>query len=383
MTQRKPMDPGRRYAQRRRAVVRRAGRDRLPAVMLVTHGPDIRYLSGSTEGANGLLFAADWAVLFTSKMFATRVPQEAPGCAVVVGEPMFAETARILRRRAAGPGLGIQAQRLGWSQYGALREAVGRRRLVDAGEAIAQVRMVKDEEEIGLIRRCVRIAERAYQEVVGQGVRYLLTRTERHLAAELEYRMCLLGADRQGFPVNGSIVASGPNSASCHHFPGSRKPRPGEPLLFDWGAEKHGYRCDITRVVFLGEPSPRMRELYGVVRAANAAGIRAVRAGATCAAVAQAGWSVVQNAGYGDLIRHGLGHGFGLDVHEPPGLGTGGSQPAAAGVRLRRNMVVTIEPGVYLDGKGGIRIEDDVLVTGAAPRVLTTLPTDLQSAILR
>jgi Xaa-Pro aminopeptidase len=377
-------EKARRYAQRRRQVMRAVRREHAIEALLVTGRTDIRYLCGATEGVGGLLLGRGWTVALTSRMFATVLPKQAPGCEVRVGTSTFAEAVKVLKERGYRRGLGVQGSRLSWAQFNSLRKTAGRRRLVDVGDAVDRVRAVKDEQEIRLVRRCVRIAERAFLELTAKGPAWLTSHTERRIAAELEYRMCLLGADREAFhDVSGTIVASGPNSASCHHFPGRRTPRRGEPLLFDWGAEKDGYRSDITRVVFPGEPSPRMREVFEVVRRANLAGRRAVRSGRLCATVARAGWDVVRQAGYGDLIRHGLGHGLGLDIHEPPGLGSGGSQSPRPGIaRLKQGMVVTIEPGIYLDGVGGVRLEDDVVVTRDGHRRLTTLPTDLASAIL-
>ena len=363
--------------------MRRLQKEHKLDAVLITNQVDIRYLSGATEGVSGLLIAPKTAAVFTSKMFEKRVPKEAPGCTVITGRPAFEESARILSRAGHRRAMGYQGNKLTAAQYRKLAADMKRRKLVDIGDAVTFLRSVKDAGELRIIRECVRIAEQAFLDLRKKGARYLMGRTERQIAAELEYRMCMLGADRQAFPFNGIIIASGPNSASCHHFPGSRKPRPGEPLLFDWGAEKDGYRCDITRVLFMGKPNPEMRKIFEVVSQANASGISAVHQGALCSKVSSAGWDVVRNAGYGDLIRHGLGHGFGLDIHEPPGLGAGGSQPAAAeSARLKKNMVVTIEPGVYIEGKGGVRLEDDVLVTSSGRKVLTSLPTDLKSAIL-
>lgn len=375
---------GKIYAARRRALMRGiAGEHKIGAV-LVTNQVDIRYLSGATEGVSALLVGPDTATVFTGKMFEARVPREAPGCEVVVGRPAFAESAMILGRHRYRRGIGYQGNKLVQAQYRGLEAVMRRRKLVDVGDAVSHLRAIKDAGEIRLIKQCICIAEQAFVDLIGQGVKYLLTRTERQLAAELEYRMCTLGADRQAFPFNGIITASGPNSASCHHFPGNRKPRHGEPLLFDWGAEKNGYRCDITRVVFMGKPDSQMSRIYEIVSAANAAGIKAVRPGVRCSQVGKAGWAPVRDAGYGDTIRHGLGHGFGLDIHEAPGIGSGGSQPAALeSTRLKKNMVVTVEPGIYIEGKGGVRLEDDVLVTSKGHRVLTSLPADLKSAIIR
>jgi len=371
------------YLGRRDALMRLVAKKHAIEAVMVTHPVDIRYLSGATEGVSAMLIGPGGTTLFTSKMFETCVPKEAPGCSIVVGAKAFEESAKRLKESHYRRGIGYQGSKLVQTRFQQLTDAMGRRRLVDIGEAVTGLRAIKDAGELRLIRQCVRIAETAFLELIGQGAAYLMTRTERQLAAELEYRLCMLGADRQAFPFNGIITAAGPNSSSCHHFPGSRKPRPGEPLLIDWGAEKDGYRCDITRVVFMGEPDKKMREIFEIVSAANAAGIDAIRAGALCTDVSDAGWNVVRDAGYGDLIRHGLGHGFGLEIHEQPGLGAGGSQAANPdSARLEANMVVTVEPGIYLEGKGGVRLEDDVLVTANGHKVLTTLPTDLASATL-
>jgi len=369
-----------RFAGRRAAVWRELERAASVEVAWITNRSDIRYLCGGSEGVSGLLFGADWAVVMTSKMFEHVMPAQVPGCEVLVGSP-HPLIKDVLRRYRYRRGLGVQGARLSWSAHCALDEAMGRRRLVDIGDVVVNARAVKDEEEVRLIRRCVSIAQRGFRELILQGATTLMKRTERELAAELEYRMRMLGADRQAFP-GGIIVASGPNSASCHHEPTSRKPRRGEPLLIDWGAERDGYRCDITRVVFMGTPSDALQQIHQAVSAANAAGTAAVRPRVSCNRVSKAGWDVVREAGYGELIRHGLGHGIGLDVHELPGLGSGGSQPSSGDVRLRTGMVVTVEPGVYLDGVGGVRIEDDVLVTAKGRSVLTSLPRSLDEAIL-
>jgi len=214
----------------------------------------------------------------------------------------------------------------------------------------------------------------------GGGARLHWADRER-LATELEYRMRLLGADKQGFPDNGIIVAGGPNSASCHHVPTDRKVRRGEPLLFDWGAELHGYRSDITRVLFMGSPRPKLAEIYELVRRANREGVAAIRPGVALHTVAGRAWDIVREGGYADNIRHGLGHGLGLNIHEQPAMGTGTRQTTGL-TRLRANMIVTVEPGIYLNGLGGIRIEDDIRVTARGHECLTRLPRAIEDVIV-
>ena len=374
----------RRTAQRRRALVALTSREVGVDVIWVSSPVSIRYLTGCTEGAAGLLMGRDWACILTGKMFEHVIPAQAPGVEVVVTQSgVLSEAANVLRKRKHRKAIGFEGGVVSWAGYGSLHAAMGRRKLVDIGNTVTRIRSVKDAGEIRLIRKCVRIAEAAFLEVVARGARQLIAMTERELASELEYRMRQLGADRQGFPDNGIIVASGPNSASCHHVPTNRKPRKGEPLLFDWGAELDGYRSDITRTVFLGKPEDTLRDVYEVVERANAVGRRAVRPGVACDTVARQSWDVVRDAGWGDEIRHGLGHGVGLEIHELPRFGNGSAGGGNRSVRLRRNMVITIEPGLYLQGLGGVRIEDDVVVTAKGRSVLTTLPRGYESAIVR
>ena len=376
-------DAARCFARRRRALVSLTSREAGVDVVWITSPVNIRYLTGCIEGAMGLLLGRDWACIVTHEMFEHVIPKFAPGVDVVVASEVQAEAAIILRKRAHRRAIGFEGGVVTWSGYGVLHEAMGRRKLVNIGDAVKRIRSVKDEEEVRSIRKCVRIAEKAFLGLMAYGARKLMAMTERDLAADLEYRMRKLGADRQGFPENGIIVASGPNSASCHHVPTGRKPRKGEPLLFDWGAELDGYRSDITRTVFLGHPNDRLKEIYRVVERANSVGCRAVRPGVACGTVARESWGVVRDAGWGDEIRHGLGHGVGLEIHEFPRMGNGSAAVAGQKVRLQRNMVVTIEPGIYLQGVGGVRIEDDVLVTTGGCTVLTRLPRSYASAIVR
>lgn len=376
-------DEAKRNADRRRGVIRQAVKNHGVEAVFVTNTTDIRYLSGCREGGAGLLLGSGWSVLFTSKMFAEVVPAEAPGVDVcVMKEGLYKALAAALRANKHRRALGFQGNSMTWAQQQALSKGLGRRKLVSIGDTVVDYRAVKDDAEIRLIRKCVRIAEDAFLELTGRGLCYMVGKTEKQLAAELEYIMRQGGADRQGFPFNGIIVASGPNSASCHHQPATRKVRRDEPLLFDWGAELDGYRSDITRTLFTGSVTDRFREIYNVVLDAHDAGVQAMKPGVRCGTVAKTAWDVVRAAGYGETIRHGLGHGLGMDVHERPGFGNGARNELRK-VRLRRNMVLTVEPGIYFKGEGGVRIEDDVVVTAKGRRRLNRLPRSLDKMILR
>ncbi len=372
-----------RYAARRRGIIKAATKTHGVEVVFITDSTDVRYLTGCTEGAAGALCGHGWCTLFTGKMYEHVVPDQAPGADVrVLNGSIGKAVVEVLREKKHRKALGFQGNTMTWAQHGAFQAALGRRKLVSIKDTVIDYRAVKDDREIKLIRDCVRIAEGAFGELTGRGLRYVVGKTEKDLAAELEYLMRQRGADRQGFPATGIIVASGPNSASCHHLPSSRKVKNNEPLLFDWGAELDGYRSDITRTLFTGSVPGRFEELYKLVLEAHNTGVGAMRPGVSCNTVAKKAWDVIRDAGHGDTIRHGLGHGLGLNVHERPGFGNGITPRNGCSPRLRKGMIMTIEPGIYFKGEGGIRIEDDILVTAKGARSLNKLSRGLEDMIL-
>jgi Xaa-Pro aminopeptidase len=234
--------------------------------------------------------------------------------------------------------------------------------------------MCKDESEIRAIRKAVRIGEQAFSELTARGAKYWIGRSEKQLAAELEYLMRLGGADEVSFPT---IIAVGSHGSLPHYLPAGRRVRRGDPILIDWGARVAGYCGDLTRVVFAGTIPPKIAHLYEVVWKAQQAGIAAIRPGVRCSSVDAAARAVIEQAGLGEKCLHGLGHGLGREVHESPSLGRVDNRP------LRAGMVVTVEPGVYWPGLGGVRIEDDILVTARGARWLSTLPRAIEHMVLR
>ena len=222
------------------------------------------------------------------------------------------------------------------------------------------------------------IAESALTDLLSGGAPWFIGRTEKDIAAELDYRVRRFGADNVGFRT---IVASGENTYNCHHVPGERKVRRGDALLFDWGAELAGYRSDITRTFFVGEAPPKLAEVYELVLRAHDAAVDAVRPGVQMRTLDKIARGIIRRAGYAKEFRHGLGHSFGLEIHEPVGL------PAKSGATRPRGLcgssLVTIEPGVYVLGLGGVRIEDDILVTAAGHERLNRMPRSLAAAVLR
>ena len=269
--------------------------------------------------------------------------------------------------------LGIEGNDVTVTLRAELQRGLRRVRLRPLSGEVAAMREVKDAAEASMIRRAVRIAEGAFKELLAGGRKSFVGRTEAQVAAEVEYRMRLSGAERAAFET---IVACGPHAAMPHYRPGATRIRRGDVVLIDWGAVVGGYASDLTRVVFTGRIPPRIARVYEIVLRAQAAGIRAVRPGAACGSADAAARSVIVDAGYGEAFAHGLGHGLGLEVHESPRLG------AKVRQRLRTGMVVTVEPGIYLPGVGGVRIEDDVIVVPGGRRRLSTLSRRLADMTL-
>lgn len=236
---------------------------------------------------------------------------------------------------------------------------------VDALPVLSGLRMVKDAQEQAAMAEAVRMVETALHNTLNRIVPGV---TERQLAAHLTSEILAAGAEGESF---GCLVASGPNSANPHHAAGERALQPGDLIILDAGARHAGYVSDITRTVALGEPGTSARRIYDIVLAANAAGRAAVRPGTTGEQVDQMTRQVIEDAGYGGYFVHRTGHGLGLEVHEPPYIVAGKNLPLLPGTTL------TIEPGIYLEGVGGVRIEDDVLVTETGGHSLTTFGRDL------
>jgi len=235
---------------------------------------------------------------------------------------------------------------------------------------VEQLRMVKDRDEVARIRRAGWQARRGF-EVVRMAMRP--EQTELEVAAELEFQLRRFGARGYAFPP---IIAVGPRAALPHASPTAAKIGSSDFTLFDWGANEGLYVSDLTRLVVTGRILPKLQKVYGVVLKAQTAGIAAIRPGVTCAEVDAAARTVIDQAGYGKAFGHGLGHGIGVEVHEAPRFASDQTG------KLRAGMVVTVEPGIYLPGWGGVRIEDDILVTRGGHEVLTAIPKQLEQCVV-
>jgi Xaa-Pro dipeptidase len=232
---------------------------------------------------------------------------------------------------------------------------------------LPELRMIKDETELAHMRRAAQIAEAALKRLLGEGA-IRVGRTERQIAADLQITLLEEGSQGQGFVP---IVVAGPNSAQPHAAPSDRVLADGDLVILDWGAVYEGYQSDLTRTFVVGRPAAAVERIYDAVLAANQAGRMVARPGLAAQEVDRAARRVIAQAGYGDYFIHRTGHGLGLETHEPPYLVEGNGEPLQAG------MAFTVEPGIYLPGFGGVRIEDDVVITGQGSQTLSTLPREL------
>ncbi len=329
--------------------------------LLITSLPNIRYLTGFSGSNAVLLVTEDQALLGTDARYAVQSDTECPGVPVLLDRSTLAAVAAHWRKHFVGP-LAVESEHVSLAQWRRIVEMLDgdERRLRTISGVVESVREVKDPDELAALEWACAISGQALEEVISD-VR--TGDTERTIARRLDSRMLELGADRVSFDT---IVASGPHSAIPHHQPTDRPLREGDLLLIDFGAEVAGYHADETRTFVVGEPVDWQREIHAVVLAAQQAGRAAATAGTPLADVDGAARRIIDEAGYGDHFGHGLGHGVGLEIHEAPFVS------AAATGMLLAGSSVTIEPGVYLAGRGGVRIEDTVIVTEGQCSPLTT-----------
>ena len=342
---------------------------------LVSHLPNIRYLTGFT-GSNGwLVLGESQAVFITDGRYEQQAEEELAGDAgidLVVLRERFQEG---LAERIAGEfgsaTLGFEGPHLSYGDWNRLVEECEGVNWEAKTGLVEKLRAVKDDQEIAAIRKAAEIAAEALQgalSLVEPG------RCEFDIASELDYRMVRLGASGPAFET---IVASGPRTALPHAATGRRSLCEGDLLLCDFGARWNGYCSDLSRTFVVGQATPRQTEIYGAVLEAQCAAFAELRAGVTGAEVDAATRQAFENRGLEDHFSHSTGHGLGLEVHEGPRLGR-----RAEGL-LESGMVVTVEPGLYFPGWGGVRIEDDVVVTGENPSPVVELESDQLRALPR
>ncbi|SEL40758.1 Creatinase/Prolidase N-terminal domain-containing protein [Blastococcus sp. DSM 46786] len=366
-------------ASQRREVLRATAAERGLDAVLVTNLLNVRYLTGFTGSNGALLLRVDGRDLFgTDGRYTTQAGVQVPDVELLVDRATVPALAREAVRSGSGA---LPARRIGYESHDLTVDGLHglERVLADAAaggtvpelasvrRAVEAQRAVKDPDEIESLRRACAVADQALAELAAEGA-LRPGRTELEVGRELDARMLALGAEAPSFET---IVATGANSAIPHHRPDQTELRSGDFLKLDFGATVEGYHSDMTRTLVLGQAADWQREVYALVAESQAAGRAALAVGADVVAVDAAARDVIVAAGHGDHFTHGLGHGVGLEIHEAPGIGQQGAGTLAAG------MAVTVEPGVYLPGHGGVRIEDTLIVTGDAPELLTLTSKEL------
>jgi len=336
--------------------------------LLLTHPPDLAYLTNFTgEDSVGLITEKDFC-LVTDFRYQEQAELEAGWLKQTLREGKMSDAVAKLLAGLKLPRIGFEANFITFGQVHAIDKAVKEIEgapavdLVPLEDVMSTIRKVKDDHEIDLIRKSVGVAEEAFE-----AIRSEITegQTENYMAGLLVLELRSRGASNSSFPV---IVAAGANSSLPHYRPGEALVARDQPLLIDWGALYKGYCSDLTRTLMIGRVSSRMKQIYKTVLEAQQAAIKFLRPGVTTRQADQVARDVIDHAGFGKEFGHGLGHGIGRDIHELPSMRKIGGEE-----ELRPGMVVTVEPGIYLPGEGGVRIEDDVLITHSGCEVLSSL----------
>ena len=340
--------------------------------ILVTDFTNVTYLTNFTGDDSFLLVRHDGEVMLSDARYTMQLSQECPGMELHIRRPgvsMFQAVKKVLRS-ARLRRLAIEGDSMTVSLRDQIAAEVPHLQILATNGLVERLRQVKDKYEVAEIRRAVRYAERAF-DVLRASLRP--DKTEKQLGDEMEWHLRQLGAKASSFPT---IVAAGSRAALPHATVTSYPIGRDDFLLVDWGADGGLYKSDLTRILVTGRISPKLERVYRVVLSAQLKAIAAIRPGALAHDVDRAARQSIAQAGFGRYFGHGLGHGLGLQVHEAPRLA------ANSRVILKPGMVVTVEPGIYLPGWGGVRIEDDVLVTRTGHEVLTHVPKQLEQLVV-
>jgi Xaa-Pro aminopeptidase len=352
-------------ARRRRAqqLVREADAD----AALITAGPNVRYLTGLASSNAALLLPADgdWALLATDSRYAGAAERDCADLELVIERFIEGRLATEASRRGIGR-LAYESHEMTVDRHTELTARLQGVATASFGMKIESLRLVKDATELEKLRVACELSDAALAQVL-PGIK--AGDTERAVAFRLDAQMIARGAERTAFDT---IVASGPNGAIPHHVPTDRPLQRGDLVTMDFGALYDGYHADMTRTVAIGQPAAWQREIYDLVARAQRVGMDALTDGVEAGAVDAAAREVIEAAGHSEHFQHGLGHGVGLEIHEAPMLGYGRTG------KLSDRVPVTVEPGVYLPGLGGVRIEDVLVVTaGDRARILTSTSREL------
>ncbi len=350
--------------------------------LIVTHLPNVFYLTNILATAGIAVAMRDRLYLILDFRYASaatdlwNTPHGCPDAEIVTVDRTYDETLVTLVKKLQPKRVGIEGSSVPINRATQLTRAVGSAtELVPTDALVERLRIIKDAHEIDMIRSGARLLSPVAVDIIGDAKPGM---KEHELAAKIDWRIKSAGFERCSFET---IVASGPNSARPHAHPGERVLAEGDLVVLDFGGVYGGYCVDLTRTVALGEPDAEMARVYQAVLDAQKAAISAVRPGVRAGDIDAAARGTLARHGLAEAFGHSTGHGLGVEIHETPRIGprreASGDAPAAADEVIETGMVFTIEPGAYLPGWGGVRIEDDVLVTSDGVEVLTEVPTSL------
>ena len=348
------------YARRRHELSKWLEQDELD-LFIVSSRPNLRYLTGFTGEGIGLVSPSE-AVLITDHRYEVEAGEEAPDCQVIFAEQGYLQQLAGYLTELGRCRAGFESEHFSYANYRKLAELADAAELVPSEEVVEGQRAIKDDTEIAAIRRAAQVVSEAVPQVL---VELTVGITERELSLRLREAVLQAGGDDVSFEP---VVAFGENSARAHAAPTQRKLAQGDIILIDAGGKVDGYCSDMTRTVVFGEPNKKFIEIYQTVRQAQQAAMAAIAAGALAAEVDAQAREVIDGSPYEGRFGHSLGHGVGLDVHEGPKIGKNSEEILVAG------QVVTNEPGIYLPGWGGVRLEELLLVTEQGAEPLTYAP---------
>ncbi len=358
--------------RKRRSALRKKLKSVEAESALITDETNVTYLTGFTGDSTYLFITPKNEILLSDSRYSIQIEEECPelDSQIRTAKTNLLDHVANVLKRSKPKNLAIEAHKTTKSDYDKLNEKLRSTQMVDTNGMVEELRAIKDKSEVDTIRRAISIAERSFQVIRSQ-----LTpeQTELQIAHNLEHQIRGLGGSACSFEP---IVGVGPRGALPHGRPSGAVVGDHPFLLMDWGAKYRGYASDLTRILVTGKISPKLERVYNVVLKAQLAAINKLRPGAKLKEVDRAARKVIQDAGFGRRFGHGLGHGFGLQIHELPFM-----SPSASGT-LKSGMVVTVEPGIYLTGWGGVRIEDDVLITSDGHEVLTKVPKVLEESVV-
>lgn len=357
----------------RRNRIRRQVKKNGWGALLITNEINVGYLTGFTGDSTFLLVTGDHDIMVSDSRYTTQIEEECGGIEKVIRNS-GTTTAELLMRtlkRLKVNSVACETHHLTKSFFDQLESELESVELVTAGHLVEELREVKDAGELNEINRSIDLAERTF-EVIKHSLRG--EQTEAEIAHNIEHQIRLFGGDRCAFEP---IVGVGERAALPHAVKTSKRIEESSFVLIDWGARAGRYASDLTRVLVTGKPTAKLEKIYNIVLEAQLRAIDQIRPGVAVSDVDRAARGYIEENGFGKKFGHGLGHGFGLEIHESPLMSTHSKKELKAG------MVVTVEPGIYLPGWGGVRIEDDILVTSSGHEVLTSLPKSFEESIIQ